>query len=316
MGESSPMDADLALLLGARPSIRFYDGDELNDGTDSPPNQVLLLTDGSAQLCAETPFGPHPVATLRAPALLNLIKALAGSSGVCRARLSEGGAGVFFTDDEARARLADTGPEGQVFRRLALGSVTSALRDTNASLTAFFDDVAEKKKSGAHLAVRETPKPGTEKPADPAMVYDLFDAAGLNPSGLPDLGLVARTLEGGAPLVLAGTRGDEAYLIASGRLRVSIRIPGVGEEALAILGVGEIVGEMSLIDDAPRSADVYAHEGSATVYVLSRAVLKRLLDSGEAGGAPLLAGITVVLARRHEEAIRKAAGFRVLVGPF
>jgi hypothetical protein len=315
MGESIPMDADLALLLGTRPSIRFYDGDELNDGLDAPPNQVLLLTEGSAQLCAETPFGPHPVATLRPPTLLNLIKALAGSSGVCRARLSEGGAGVFFTDDEARARLADPGPEGQAFRRLALASVTTALRDTNASLTEFFD-VAEKKKSGAHLAVRETPKAGTERPADPALVYDLFDAAGLNPSGLPDLGLVARTLDGGTPLVLSGTRGDEAYLIASGRLRVSIRIPGVGEEALAILGVGEIVGEMSLIDDAPRSADVYAHEGPATVYVLSRTVLKRLLDSGETGGAPLLAGITVVLARRHEEAIRKAAGFRVLVGPF
>ena len=43
----------------------------------------------------------------------------------------------------------------------------------------------------------------------------------------------------------------------------------------------------------------------------SAAVLKRSTPKG----APLLAGIALVLARRLEEAIKKAAGFRILAGP-
>jgi len=72
---------------------------------------------------------------------------------------------------------------------------------------------------------------------------------------------------------------------------------------------------MSLVDDAPRSADLYAHNGPAVVYVLSRDVFRRLLESGDPQGAPLLAGIAVVLARRLEEALKKSAGFRILSGP-
>jgi CRP-like cAMP-binding protein len=119
----------------------------------------------------------------------------------------------------------------------------------------------------------------------------------------------------GATLFPAGSAGHESAIVAKGRLRVSVMIPGAGEEALAILGPGEIVGEMSLVDDAPRSASVFAHNGPATVYVLSRDVFRRLLDTGDEKGASLLSGIAVVLARRLEEALRKAAGFRILSGP-
>ncbi len=73
---------------------------------------------------------------------------------------------------------------------------------------------------------------------------------------------------------------------------------------------------MALIADAPRSADVVAHEGAALVFALSRPVFRRLLASGAPEGAGLLGGIAVVLSRRFEEAVQKAATFRVLAGPF
>ena len=128
---------------------------------------------------------------------------------------------------------------------------------------------------------------------DLARASDLFETAGLDPSILPSLGLTARTVMPGAALVKAGDTGHEAFLLVEGRLRVSIDIAGAGEEALAILRPGEIVGEMPLVDDAPRSADVYAHGGPAVVYVLTRDVFQRLLRSGAAEGAPLLGGLDV-----------------------
>jgi hypothetical protein len=60
---------------------------------------------------------------------------------------------------------------------------------------------------------------------------------------------------------------------------------------------------------------VYAHGGPAVVYVLTREVFQRLLGSGAPEGAPLLGGLIFLLARRLEEAIKKAAGFRILSGP-
>lgn len=57
-----------------------------------------------------------------------------------------------------------------------------------------------------------------------------------------------------------GQLGDKLYVILEGRVRISRNVPGMGEEALAILGPGAVFGEMALIDSAPRSADARVHE--------------------------------------------------------
>lgn len=57
-----------------------------------------------------------------------------------------------------------------------------------------------------------------------------------------------------------GDPGDKLFIILEGKVRISREISGMGEEALAVLGPGEIFGEMSLLDEAPRSADARAHE--------------------------------------------------------
>ncbi len=306
--------SDLALVRGVAGERRYAEGATLRDRVEDP-DEVALLVQGSAALSVETPFGPHAITTLTAPAFLNLGRAIGGATALAILDLSKHSAALIIPADEVRNHLLSPEPLGQAFRRLALSSVAQVLRDTNASLSRFFDPP----KPGGPASDR-APKPQAEAsasvPVDERRVHDLFDAAGIDPAALPDLGLRARRVESESALVVAGTAGDEAYLLAEGRLRVSIRIPGVGEEALAILGPGEIAGEMSLIDDAPRSADVYAHLGSALVYVLSRGVFRDLLESGNPAGAPLLAGISFVLVRRLEEALRRAATFRVLAGPF
>jgi CRP-like cAMP-binding protein len=80
----------------------------------------------------------------------------------------------------------------------------------------------------------------------------------------------------GAPVFAEGTPGDKLYVILSGSVRISRQVPGMGEEALAILKAGDYFGEMALIDDFPRSADAIAHE-SCKLLVLTKESVADLL---------------------------------------
>ncbi len=73
-----------------------------------------------------------------------------------------------------------------------------------------------------------------------------------------------------------GEPGDKFYLIVEGAVRISRIVPGMGEEALAVLRPGAYFGEMSLIDDAPRSATAMCHE-KCRLFVVNRRDLEDLL---------------------------------------
>jgi CRP/FNR family transcriptional regulator, cyclic AMP receptor protein len=80
----------------------------------------------------------------------------------------------------------------------------------------------------------------------------------------------------GAAVFTEGTTGDKLYVILAGSVRISRQVPGMGEEALAILKTGDYFGEMALIDDFPRSADAIAHE-SCKLLVLTKERVADLL---------------------------------------
>jgi CRP/FNR family transcriptional regulator, cyclic AMP receptor protein len=73
-----------------------------------------------------------------------------------------------------------------------------------------------------------------------------------------------------------GEPGDKFYLIVEGAVRISRIVPGMGEEALAVLRPGAYFGEMSLIDDASRSATAVCHE-KCRLFVVNRRDLEDLL---------------------------------------
>ena len=64
----------------------------------------------------------------------------------------------------------------------------------------------------------------------------------------------------GAKLFAHGDAGDRFFVILEGKVRVSRDVAGMGEEALAVFGQGEVFGEMCLFDEGPRSADARVHE--------------------------------------------------------
>ena len=86
--------------------------------------------------------------------------------------------------------------------------------------------------------------------------------AGLTPAALELISRVAteETHALGTRLFQHGDPGDKLYVLLEGRVRISRDVPGMGEEALAVLGPGAVFGEMALLDDAPRSADARVHE--------------------------------------------------------
>jgi CRP/FNR family transcriptional regulator, cyclic AMP receptor protein len=102
-------------------------------------------------------------------------------------------------------------------------------------------------------------------------------------SGLPqghlrrvvDIG-VDEQYKTGATIFKEGEPGDKFYLIVEGAVRISRFVPGMGEEALAVLRAPAYFGEMSLIDDAPRSATAVSHE-RCRLFVVHRRDLEDLL---------------------------------------
>jgi predicted acylesterase/phospholipase RssA/CRP-like cAMP-binding protein len=69
-------------------------------------------------------------------------------------------------------------------------------------------------------------------------------------------------LERGEPLFAQGDPGDALYVLVSGRLQVSVRTSAGESRVVGEIVPGEIVGEMALVSDDPRSATVVAVRGS------------------------------------------------------
>lgn len=66
------------------------------------------------------------------------------------------------------------------------------------------------------------------------------------------------SIKGGDYLMKQGEQADCLYILAHGRLLVTVKTPHSDEHKIGEIGVGDIVGEMSLLTDMPRSATVRA----------------------------------------------------------
>jgi CRP/FNR family cyclic AMP-dependent transcriptional regulator len=86
--------------------------------------------------------------------------------------------------------------------------------------------------------------------------------SGLKPQAIELIAQVAseERYKVGTKIFQHGDAGDKLYLILEGKVRISREVPGMGEEALAVLGPGQVFGEMALLDESPRSADARVHE--------------------------------------------------------
>lgn len=90
-----------------------------------------------------------------------------------------------------------------------------------------------------------------------------------------------RTYAPGAAIAYRGDPGGAMYVIVSGKLKVHSATENGIEVILAVMGEGECVGELSLIDGKPRSADITAWEKTECVIIDQDALLHTIKASSE-----------------------------------
>ena len=106
--------------------------------------------------------------------------------------------------------------------------------------------------------------------------FSLFH--GLSSEDRTALGALLRRQQfnAGAIIMSAEQVGEAVYLILEGTVKIHISRDDGPNVVIAILGPGDIVGEMSLIDDTRRCASVLALE-SSTLLSMDRNVFRRCL---------------------------------------
>lgn len=123
--------------------------------------------------------------------------------------------------------------------------------------------------------------------------------------------LTERALEPGEALFRQGEPGLACAFVVFGDVEVvGDAGPGKPPRALATLGTGELVGEMALLDGAPRSAGCVAGPKGAAVAVLARDEFDLLFNAGNPFAYALMDLIAGQLARRLHgatELLRDAA---------
>jgi CRP-like cAMP-binding protein len=117
-----------------------------------------------------------------------------------------------------------------------------------------------------------------------------------------------RSYESGESIIVEGQEDRRFYLIESGSVRVAGRVELEDQRhilpGLCDLGVGEVFGELSLFESAPRSASVVAIDG-CDLLVFDAEALAAYFDHRPEHGYVVLKWLFSVLSGRLRQADRR-----------
>jgi CRP-like cAMP-binding protein/tetratricopeptide (TPR) repeat protein len=275
-----------------------------------------IVKDGRIEIRKETPFGPQILGRLQPDTIygeMNFIDRMHRSSDAIAIESSA----CYTFSFSALDQLMDEDKELAVGLHWAFWrSLTEKVRDANDQLKLFFQEDA-KKGQGRKRAVdsKREVQQVTVKSEDKV---DLFRERGLSAAEMKLLATFSseERFREGSMIFREGEKGDKLYIVLDGRVRISKFIPGVGEEALAVLDRGDFFGEMALIDDKPRSADAKAHEQDATVLSIDRATLNEILSMDPHASLQFLNLLCRMISRRLREINDKIVQWKYMSGGF
>ncbi len=116
-----------------------------------------------------------------------------------------------------------------------------------------------------------------------------------------------RAFAAGSQIISEGENGEEVFFIVSGKVKVTLYGEEGREIVLSILKQGDMVGEMSIIDDLPRSANVEAIEDLECLVIGKQAFLNYLSKHHK-----VYIRFLAYLSGRLREATRKIGGLALL----
>src|SRR5262249_29820140 len=122
-----------------------------------------------------------------------------------------------------------------------------------------------------------------------------------------------RILVGGEELFHENDGGDSLFIVQSGRVDIFKNIRGDVDRSLASFGPGDVIGEMSFIDGARRSATARTTESSEFL-VLSRQSFAKVLKERPDIAAAFFRNMAATLANRlrtTNELYREAVAFGI-----
>ncbi len=137
---------------------------------------------------------------------------------------------------------------------------------------------------------------------------DVRSLAGLSLEELQRLAMKAAPTRyrEGAWLCREGERGETCWLILQGRLEV-LAEGGGAPQRLAVLGPGAFVGQLALLDDAPRSASLRSEAGDLLTLAIDRRAFLELLRAGDVLALKLHEQVTIAGIRQLRRATKHVA---------
>jgi len=295
--------------------VEGYTHDDYVFHSDDRSMDFYVVKDGKIDIRKDTPFGPQILGTLQADHIFGEMNFIDRTHRSSDAVATESSACYTFSFS-ALDQLMDEDKE------LAVGlhwsfwrSLTEKVRDANEQLKLFFQEDAKKGAGRKRVDGKREMQQVTVKSEDKV---DLFRERGLSAAEMKLLATFSseERFREGSMIFREGEKGDKLYIVLDGRVRISKFIPGVGEEALAVLDRGDFFGEMALIDDKPRSADAKAHEQDATVLSIDRATLNEILSMDPHASLQFLNLLCRMISRRLREINDKIVQWKYMSGGF
>jgi CRP/FNR family cyclic AMP-dependent transcriptional regulator len=110
-----------------------------------------------------------------------------------------------------------------------------------------------------------------------------------------------RTANAGDIILRQNTKGDSMYVIGEGSVEVFTDGKG-GRRPLVVLGIGQVVGEMALIDHGYRSASVRATQEGCSFVEIDRVAFNTLCHENARIGYIVMRNLAIDLAfkLRHQ----------------
>lgn len=274
-----------------------------------------VVKDGRIEIRKETPFGPQILSSLTSGTIfgeMNFIDRTHRSSDAMAVIPSS----CYIFSFSALDQLMDEDKQLAVGLHWAFWrSLTEKVRDANEQLKLFFQEDAKRGQGRKRVEGTRETQQVTVKSEDKV---DLFKERGLSAGEMKLLATFSseERFSEGSMVFREGEKGDKLYIVLDGRVRISKFIPGVGEEALAVLDRGDFFGEMALIDDKARSADAKAHDGDATVLSIDRATLNEILSMDPHASLQFLNLLCRMISRRLREINEKIVQWKYMSGGF